>query len=291
MKVFLSWSGDLSHKIACSFRDWLPNVLQYVQPYVSSEDIDKGARWSSDIAKELESSVFGLLMITKDNFQAPWVSFEAGALSKTLDKSKVAPFLFNIKRADVQGPLLQFQSTIFTKEDISKLIQSINKTATDDEKLDETRLKKVFEVWYPELKDQLEKLPKDETPKKGESKTSRINDTEKILEEILDISRNQYKLINSPESLLPPGYLRSILRIRETDSVSHRVFNIIDRMKFMFREMEEIISNVKTKKTLSFTKSEFEHFTEIMLRLRDGIDYINHRIIRDQRQLDLLSKE
>lgn len=85
------------------------------EPYVSSEDIDKGARWSTDIAKELEDSTFGILCVTKENLEAPWLSFEAGALSKTMEKSFVTPFLFDIKRSEVQGPILQFQSTIFQK--------------------------------------------------------------------------------------------------------------------------------------------------------------------------------
>lgn len=61
MKLFLSWSGETSHKVALVFRDWLPSVLQYIEPYVSSEDIDKGARWSTDIAHELEDSSYGII--------------------------------------------------------------------------------------------------------------------------------------------------------------------------------------------------------------------------------------
>ena len=92
MKVFLSWSGSRSHKVALVFRDWLPSVIQEIVPYVSSEDIDKGARWSTDIAKELSDSKFGILCVTRDNINAPWLTFEAGALSKTMDKAFVTRF-------------------------------------------------------------------------------------------------------------------------------------------------------------------------------------------------------
>lgn len=282
MKVFLSWSGDLSHKIACAFRDWLPNVLQYVQPYVSSEDIDKGARWSTDIAKELESSVFGLMMITKDNFEAPWISFEAGALSKTIDKSKVAPFLFNIKRAELQGPLLQFQSTIYTEDDISKLIQSINKTATPEEKLDDGRIKKVFDVWWPELKEQLDVLIKTEPVKKTDSKQTTSNDVQKILEEILEISRNQFKIINSPESMMPPNYIRSIMQVREPRDFSPRILKRIEEQRYIVNKLEGMLTSIKNKKTPSFTKEDIMFMDEMMMRLRESSDYLLHYFYRDK---------
>ena len=82
MKVFISWSGVDSHSAAVALRDWLPSVIQLLEPYVSSEDIDKGARWSTDIAAELAGSDWGILCVTKENVQAPWLNFEAGALSK-----------------------------------------------------------------------------------------------------------------------------------------------------------------------------------------------------------------
>ena len=199
MKVFLSWSGETSHKVAKVFRDWLPSVIQSIVPYVSSEDIDKGARWSTDIANELENSTYGILCVTKDNFNAPWISFEAGALSKTIDKSFVCPFLFDIKRAEVDGPILQFQSTIFERDDLRKLIGSLNK-ACDVDALTEERLEKAFEVWYPELEKNLNELLAgcNESPlvDGAESVSS-----ERILEEILDLTRdNQKILIRNGES-------------------------------------------------------------------------------------------
>lgn len=200
MKVFLSWSGTRSHKVAMVFRDWLPSVIQEITPYVSSEDIDKGARWSTDIAKELEDSTFGILCVTRENINAPWLTFEAGALSKTMDKSFVSPFLFDIKRSEVDGPILQFQSTIFEKEDIQKLVKTLNK-ACGENGLSNERLEKAFNVWYPTLEEELtshkQQVAFDPNPEKQEHLDS--PDSQKILEEILELSRSNQKLIRNPD--------------------------------------------------------------------------------------------
>lgn len=198
MKVFISWSGNKSHKVALVYREWLPNVIQSIEPYVSSEDIDKGARWSSDIAKELEDSTFGILCVTKDNLEAPWLSFEAGALSKTMDKSFVSPFLFDIKRSEVDGPILQFQSTIFAKDDIQKLVRTINR-ACGEGSIPEARLDQALEVWYPKLEEDLNKLK--ETESESESTVVETTDyTSEILEEVLELARSNQKLLRSPDS-------------------------------------------------------------------------------------------
>ena len=84
-KVFISWSGPLSQKLGEALRNWLPSALQFVKPYFSPEDIEKGAKWGSEIAKELETSNIGVICLTRDNTEKPWILFEAGALSKSLE--------------------------------------------------------------------------------------------------------------------------------------------------------------------------------------------------------------
>jgi hypothetical protein len=56
MKVFISWSGRTSSELAKIFRDWLPSVIQAVKPYYSTDDIAKGMRGNTVIAKELEQA-------------------------------------------------------------------------------------------------------------------------------------------------------------------------------------------------------------------------------------------
>ena len=221
MKVFLSWSGGKSHKVALVFRDWLPSVIQEIEPYVSSEDIDKGARWSTDIAKELEDSTFGILCVTRDNISAPWLTFEAGALSKTMDKAFVSPFLFDIKRSEVDGPILQFQSTIFEKEDVQKLVNTLNK-ACEKDRLSSERLTKAFDVWYPTLEEELNDL-KDAPAEPGDEPDEALKeaDTQEVLEEILELTRINQKLIRNPEG-------SSASRLEETRDM---VRELLDRQK------------------------------------------------------------
>jgi hypothetical protein len=162
MKVFISWSGDISGKVARILRDWLPHVIQSIQPYVSSEDIDKGTRWNTEISKELDTAFFGILCVTRDNINSPWLNFEAGALSRSLKSksvNRVCPFLFGISPDDLKGPLQQFQAARYDKDDIKRLIFSLN-AASGKARIKEDRLDDVFNVWWPKLYEQFEDVYK-----------------------------------------------------------------------------------------------------------------------------------
>lgn len=183
MKVFISWSGDQSRKYAEAIRDWLPGVLQMVTPYFTPTDIDKGTRWSTEIAKELDTSQVGIICVTRDNLHADWILFEAGALSKSLDKAHVCPIIFGISNTDLSGPLKQFQTTAFEKSDIHKLIVVINNKLGDN-KLASKTLDTVFDKWWPDLQEKVDAISKTVL----EPKEPVRNDRE-LIEEILILTR------------------------------------------------------------------------------------------------------
>lgn len=190
MKVFLSWSGDRSKAIAEVMRNWLPSVLQAVRPYFSPDDVSKGSRWSSEIAKELESSRIALLFITPENPEAPWLVFEAGALSKNLDRSKVCPILFGaIDPTDIKGPLVQFQAAKFDKNEIRRVLKMIN-TELGEAGLTSDVLESVFDMWWPKLEEQIAERLKETSEAEG---NSRRTDRD-ILEEVLALSRRTSRI-------------------------------------------------------------------------------------------------
>lgn len=184
MKIFISWSGDLSKNIAEIFRQWIPGVIQAAKPYYSPDDITKGTRWSSEISKELDASKVGIICLTKENLESPWIMFEAGALSKNIEKSKVVPLLFGIEPSDIQGPLVQFQAAKFSKIEMKKVIKMINlelgETALTPDVLDN-----VFDMWWTKLETQIK-----EAEEKAKSTNNKDLRSERdLLEEVLSLTR------------------------------------------------------------------------------------------------------
>ncbi|MBI3546848.1 MAG: toll-Interleukin receptor [Gammaproteobacteria bacterium] len=186
MKTFISWSGSVSHRVALTLKEWLPNVIQAVNPFVSSEDIAKGARWFPEIGAQLEKN-FGILCLTPENLAAPWLLFEAGALSKALDQAKVSPFLIGVSKADVKGPLAQFQMTEPTREDVKKLVSTINNSQPDkDQSLPAAKLDAAFDKWWPDLEGHISTLTKEAAAPAAAVPVRADRD---ILEEILNTTR------------------------------------------------------------------------------------------------------
>ena len=183
MKVFISWSGQHSKELAEALRDWLPGVLQLVTPYFTPSDIEKGTRWSTDIATELSDSQVGILCVTRNNIHSDWILFEAGALSKSLEKSHVCPVLFGITNTDLAGPLKQFQTTEFAKNDMHRLLGVINNRLGDN-KLPQKTLDTVFEKWWPDLEEKITQI----LAVAGEPQEPIRTDRE-LLEEVLQLSR------------------------------------------------------------------------------------------------------
>ena len=133
MQIFTSWSGTQSHKAALALKDWFETYFSDITLFVSSEDIRKGRRWSLDMSGELEASNFGIVCLTPDNLQAPWILFESGALSKKLKQASLCTLLLGgVKPSNVDGPLSHFQHTIFEKEDVFKLVKDINECRTSE---------------------------------------------------------------------------------------------------------------------------------------------------------------
>lgn len=150
MQVFISWSGDRSKQIAEAIRNWLSKVVQSVKPWMSQEDIAAGSRWLTEISETLNSAKIGIICVTPENQHNPWLLFEAGALSKTLEQTCVCPLVFEMTLGQLEGPLTQFQANSLDRDGIGKVIHTINK-CLDDRQIDSHQLDQIIDVWWPHL--------------------------------------------------------------------------------------------------------------------------------------------
>jgi len=184
MKVFISWSGELSGKVANLFREWIPSVLQFVEPWLSQKDLEAGSVWFGEIGKELSETSFGILCLTSENLNAPWLLFEAGGLFKGLAKNRVCPMLVDVVATDVKPPLSQLNLNEIDMDGTSKLIRAINAQA-GEKQLPEERVSKAFEKWWPDFQSKFADIVRSSRA----SKPTPARSVEDKIEEILTLCR------------------------------------------------------------------------------------------------------
>jgi hypothetical protein len=220
MKIFLSWSGEVSQGVASALHRWLPYIIQSVKPFLSSVDISKGARWNDALAKELEDADYGIVCVTPYNIDKVWMNFEAGALSKRFDRAHLIPFLFRMDRSEITGPLAQFQSTLCNDNDILEMLYSINNSLGDSQ-LDHVVLRDTFREWWPSLKKQLDEIP---PAAWGETRTSYpwLYTTEDLA--IHELGQTKCIWIISPDTKLLNGQFKQTVFQNLQKGIAYRFF-------------------------------------------------------------------
>ena len=188
MKVFISWSGERSKFVARVLKGWLKEVIQGVDPWMSELDIDAGNRWNSEIDKQLSATNFGIICLTAENYLAPWIHFEAGALAKQVqgysqENPSVCPYLIGVRSENLpQGPLSQFQAKYADEKGTFEIVKAINKVLGNQGLL-ENQLERTFAKWWPDLEFQIGKaleIPVQETKQRT---------MDEMVVDILDIVR------------------------------------------------------------------------------------------------------
>ncbi len=158
--IFISWSGLPSKHVASALRTWLPDVIQSARPWMSDSDIDKGSRGIEEISKALDTIEVGISCLTFENLNAPWILYEAGAMSKRIGtKSRLCTYLLaGLGQEHVPPPLGMFQHTRSDKEDTRRMLKSIN-SGINEEPLSDSSLERAFEKNWPDLEQSIREMP------------------------------------------------------------------------------------------------------------------------------------
>lgn len=202
MKVFISWSGQLSQSIARALRDWLPTVVQHVEPWMSDEDVKSGTRWNDKVAEALDQTDFGIVCVTASNQHEPWLMFEAGALAKRLTVGRVVPLCLDLAPADVTGPLEAFQGRCLDESGMNKLVQDM--MILRDKPPAQAQIDRLFKAMWPALESQVKEAER-RSPGPRAAQRSPQEMLEELVERVRRIERDQSRPV---EGFVTSGFGR-----------------------------------------------------------------------------------
>lgn len=160
VKVFISWSGPSAKVVAKALHSGIDESFDMVTPFMSEADIGAGERGLRVIERELKGSAFGIIIVTPQNMHAPWLNFEAGALSKALDnlENRVVPLLVGISGTkEWSGPLTQFQARSTSRADVQDILEAIGVAAG----VAPSRIAKRIDGWWSNFERALEEVGDD----------------------------------------------------------------------------------------------------------------------------------
>jgi len=198
MKVFISWSGERSKQVAELFKWWLKCVVQASDPWVSTQDIESGSVWFNEIGTQLADTSIGIICLTNENKDKPWILFEAGALTKGLSTSRVIPFLIDLEPHDIHPPLSQLNAVSPTEQGLFAIAGTVN-SQIKEPNLSTDVFRKVFDTYYPQFDTHFKNIL-GSTPNHEKPDTRKDKD---ILSEILTTVRGFDRRIRSLENYNP----------------------------------------------------------------------------------------
>ncbi len=153
----------------------------------------------------------GILCLTSECLGSPWLLFEAGALAKKVENSRVCPLLIDLSPSDVKYPLAAFQLKGTDEEGIKGIVEMVNKSRGADA-LSEADLEEAFENRWPQFAQSFKSLPAAAEQKEKKGPESKV---EKTLDEVLGLVRG----IANNQAAAPP-----VVYYRGTQMLSAREF-------------------------------------------------------------------
>ena len=233
MRVFVSWSGERSKAAALGLKSLLEDTFPEAVDVFISDHIDAGETWARRLESELEQSQFGVLCLTQENFQAPWLLFEAGAISRKFGSARVVPYLIDeLPAAADRSPLSQFQHVEANREGTFRLVKSINAVRENPQIIQ--KLERLFSRWWPDLEQTLTALPAS-AGRQPDTRSER-----EILEAILhkvDILVQAHQDSTGSALRLPSEELAHLLNLRDQPAIT---YNLRGNLKKELRHLRDL---------------------------------------------------
>lgn len=128
-KIFISWSGTFTRDFAVGLKEVLEKTIfpeLDVKCFVSNVDIASGSDWWITISRELRTCSLGIVCVSNENLNAPWIYYEAGGMASR--EIPTIPLLIGCKNDSLyESPLSGKQAIDFEiQEEFIKMMMDIN---------------------------------------------------------------------------------------------------------------------------------------------------------------------
>lgn len=280
VKVFLSWSGEVSRALALELRTWLPMVVQQIKPWISGKDIDPGQRWALALSQGLDNVDFGIICLTRENKEAPWILFEAGAIAGSRE-GKVIPLLYGLKPNDLDGPLAQFQSLLLDQKGIRSLVNTLSSAC--DSSLEQHQQETLFKALWPLLEEYLKLLSSTEAPSKSiQSRTDLLASLEQ--EDLLSIdsspegTKNLFDLLDLENKQL--AYLTKQERLLRKQGIPISLVEAaIKPTRFRLNQVEKTLDKTLDSTFSNLDTSQVEYILQLASQAPIGNENFNSPVV------------
>lgn len=236
-------------EVAKVLKWWIEKIEQTSEAFVSDTDISLGTRWSDVIKNALAETAIGVICVTPENQSAPWINFEAGAISKAVNgqDTKVIPVLIDFqKKTDYKGPLSDFNLALMDKDGLLKLAKAANSTLPKPK--DDSAVLETFEILWPHLEEKLLKIDSEIS-----SNVQPSRQPEDVMSEILDTVRDIQKQDRSGGLLASLGP-NNLGRLSTATSVHQTLKDDRMRQQFLSRLLSDVnryLQSISTRGSLA----------------------------------------
>jgi hypothetical protein len=236
----------------------------------------------------MADTIYGLLCVTAENVNAPWLLFEAGALSKYVNDSRVVPIILDLKPTDIKGPLTQFQGINASEADIYKLVTKINKAVSDtgEKGVELPVLDQSFKLWWPQLREAIDAIPAVIADVRKSERSQ-----QEIVEEILTLVRKM-----DSRAVQEAGTYAEISDFGESSRqqiyrryLKNEIFKVVDNLALLNQELADLGSRIQHDNLSLEVKAELQEKREQISKrietLQVTMNNLNDEMQRTEQQM------
>ena len=167
--IFISFSKrvtqDAAQVIVEIIQSIYPKSSSNVAVFLSSQEIKAGA-FKGQILEAMKNAKFAISILTPENFNAPWLMYEAGALSLAVERNggHLMPYLFCRHGSKREDAIVDFQYVEYqinhkdNQEQLVRLLINLNESLSESNWVDELKIRSKIDSLWDSVSQRLDRI-------------------------------------------------------------------------------------------------------------------------------------